>query len=170
MALRPQHRVDAPIEYVSINDDSFDEDRYIDEVTQLQVDGENLDEHPIKKYYRGETRYDMDADNVRDYFDKDKKPIVFSIKRLNRQQYTMVLNTISMNEHSSAKIQAFRVGVQAISGEEALKLEGIYSKTKTLSDFDMDRIEKAFGRDIFYEVGDVVITASGDLTVPEKKA
>lgn len=169
MALAPQYRVEDPIEYISRHDSAFDLDRFDNELEDMREKGEDSNNHPVLRYFTGKTRFSLKVDNIKEYFDEAKEPVVFEIKRLNRRQHSEIKNMIDNNKETSAQELAFQFGVKDIS-EKSLKLEGPQTKNKFLTDADLDRIENAFGRDIFYEVGQAVLIASSDLTAEEKKA
>ena len=140
MALAPQYRVDDPIEYISRQDSSFDMDRFDNEVEELRKNGEDSNNHPVIRYFLGRTRYSLKADEIKEYFDEAKDPIVFTIKRLNRRQYSEIKNMIDNDKEAPAQELAFQFGVKEIS-EESLKLEGPHTKTKFLTDADLDRVD-----------------------------
>ncbi len=170
MALAPQYRVDDPIQYISRQDSAFDMDRFDSEIEKMRVDGEDSQNHAVMRYYTGKTRYSLKADGIKEFFDEAKGPVIFEIKRLTRKQYSEIKNMIEQDKEPSSQELAFQFGVKDIEGEESLKLEGPNTKAKFLTNADLDRIENAFGRDIFYEVGQAVIIASSDLSAEEKKA
>ena len=125
----------------------------------------DLTEHPFWRYRSGADRFDLAP--VEPYLDMSKDPVRFEIKRLTRSQWNRVKSAIERGINlREAHETAFRWGVKAIHGVE-LALEVSGTKAKTLTDRDMNTIERAFGREIFDEVGRAVVTASGDLTPPE---
>lgn len=93
----PQHAADAVPLFISSNDDAWDRER----IERERKDLPKGTDHPLDGYYRGETRYDIDAPitlsgqtvTIREYLREGSTPTVFRLRRvpgLERQQLTAV--------------------------------------------------------------------------------
>jgi hypothetical protein len=85
MALRPpQHRADALGRFIHPSDDAWDVER---------INSEHSDAHPVARYLTGKTRFDLQAEGVRDYLRTGARPTVFVFRRLTLAEYTRILDT-----------------------------------------------------------------------------
>lgn len=95
----PEHAADATPLYIAEFDDALDEDRIAKERKALKK-GEA---HCVDRYYRGETRYDLDAPHtvggittcMRDYVRHDAKPTVFKLRRVSGVLYEQTMAVIA---------------------------------------------------------------------------
>lgn len=167
MALPPIHSLDRPIEYICDSDSAWDDERIEKEFSVIRNDPkENINKHPVRVYFSGTTRYDLDADGVREYVDFDKKPVVFRLRRLSDNAWTEIRNMHGAGKIASAQALAFEYGVVSIDNVD-FTLEAPQTKHKTLTAQDLKLLRGAFGRSVCDEVGQAVINANQDLTYPE---
>lgn len=106
MALRPpQHRADAPGRYIHGTDDAWDRER---------LERETLgDDHPFMRYLSGATRYDLDAEGVRDYLRRNGQPVVFVLRRLTHQEY---IDCLDIDRTHARLAKAALLGVVRVEG------------------------------------------------------
>lgn len=91
-----------------------------DEAIEAAAAGLRREDHPLEVYWRGESRYDLQAQghlmgkpvDVRDYFNKGT-PTIFTLRRLGWQEYNRLLEI----EDARSRLFSFaRAGVTAICG------------------------------------------------------
>lgn len=163
MALPPIHRIDAPIVFVSPDDDAWDEERYKQETSEM-ADGD-VAGHPLYRYVAGQTRYDIGP--VREYLREDKRPTRFHLRRLTRLDWGRCRDLMAEGRHTEAAFLAAQRGLQRVDGVGGL--EHLDSGSRPFSEADMDVIEGKIGRLMLVKVGQAVIAASADLTDAEGK-
>jgi hypothetical protein len=113
MGLRPpQHRADAPGRYIHGTDDAWDNER----LERDKADGKLTDQHPVVRYLSGRTRYDLEAEGVREYLRPGVKPVVFVLRRLSHQEYIDCLDIEGTHARLS---KAAMLGVLRVEGAMA---------------------------------------------------
>jgi hypothetical protein len=101
----PQYRADAPGRYIHASDDAWDHER---------IEREKLgDDHPLVRYLSGQTRYDLDAEGVRDFLRKGAQPVVFVLRRLSHQEY---IDCLDIDRHHARSAKAALLGVVRVEG------------------------------------------------------
>lgn len=192
MALRirkpPQHKVDAPIVYIDPKDDAWKREEWECEIRDLLErneeagqEEEDASEHPMRKYFSGLGRYDLDAPGPvggamrtpRSYLDMTKSPTQFVLRRLNHQQYHEVLEVAQTQSTAKAELLACRYGIKSCN---ALDFDG--ASGGFLTSADMEKLDYAGGdlpdgtldRMLAHRIGNAVFMASHTLSADEKKA
>jgi hypothetical protein len=161
MALPPLHRIDSTPIYIFEDDDAWEHDRIGEEIG-AEV---NLD-HPLVRYYAGLTRYDLDT--VRDYFDRDKRPAMFVLKRLGVREYARALDMAANIGDREAQLFAAEHGLVRVDNVPALASVELGNRPR-LRRQDMDAVIDAIGRDRWLTLGQAVLLASRELTAAEGK-
>lgn len=168
----PQHRADTPGIFIPRNDSSFDRDRHDKEIARMKEEGLDIHQHPLERYYRGKTRYDLDASDLlfgvetspRTYFNLES-PEMWSLRRLDWAQYHKVMSLISSGDIDQGQLLAARFGVSGVENS-TLKLKG--AEAGLLSNEDMQAI---FDADVglLSSLGYAVWMYSQPLSSAEKK-
>lgn len=132
--LRPPHyAADKPGSYITITDESLDKarlERELDEIkaavlaanpdaTEAEIE-EARGLHPLRRYWRGEHRFDLDAVDyyqgapvkIRDYFNQ-AEPVIFTLRRLRKPEEMYQLDAVQLFAARCAL--ACRMGVVACS-------------------------------------------------------
>lgn len=142
----PQHRADIPGHYIPRSDSSFDRDRYDREINSMKEGELDVNQHPIERYYSGETRYDLQAVEsfmggtccAGDYFKiGNEPPERFFLRRLDWAQWHSVLHLVEAGNFSQAQLLACRYGVAGVENS-TIKLPSAASGM--LSHEDMQRL------------------------------
>jgi len=172
MARRPpQHAADARGIYIPPDDDAWDHERIQSEIEKLTS---NSDDHPFRRYYSGETRYDLDAPikvggvdaRITDYIDDAKKPERWELRRLSPRDYTGLINRWGDASGEGRALAQYDACVIGIGGcENGPTLRG--AKIGRLTDSDMEYI---VGTDLVGQLGTAVIHFSMPLRSDEGKA
>jgi hypothetical protein len=168
----PQHRADVPGIFIPRNDSSFDKDRADKEIQRMKDEGLDVNQHPIERYYSGETRYDLQAVETlfgepvtaNSYFTKDQ-PERFTLRRLDWDQWHRVMGLIDAGAFSQAQLLATRYGVSGVENSP-LKLTG--AQAGMLTHEDMQRLFDA-DPGLPSNLGFAVWKYSRPLTESEKK-
>lgn len=167
MALRlvPTHSLDAPIVVVMRDDDAWDVDRIDAEKAEMK----NPQDHPVERYLLGQTRYDVRE--VTSYFREGVQPTRFHMRRLALQEWQHVENVRANNEGVAyALALAYALtGIDMPIGEDPVRLEGPKSKTRRLSQEDLETLDARGFRPYLPILSMAAWRASLDLTEPEKK-
>lgn len=186
----PRHRADATPTYVDIADpDGVDWERVGKETEQAKKRNEekrkaaedaggepdkstleDIDEHPVTRYFAGKTRLDISAPDTwagetvcfEDYLKPDAWKFV--LRRLDWAQYYDVRNAQS-SEH--ACLEACKLCLVRIEGPGAPELEGAADGCLTYD--DMQTIHE-MGAGLPIRLGSAAIQASRPLTSSEKKS
>lgn len=123
MALRPpQHRADALGQYIHPLDDAWDETRAFGGVFATSVD------HPLRRYYAGRTRYDLNAEGVRGFLRPNASPTIFRLRRLTLAEYNQVADI--QGEHARYTACA-RFALVDVDGEK-MTVEQLYELRPSL--------------------------------------
>lgn len=170
----PQHRADAPGVLILRTDSSFDADRYDREIQRMRDEGLDLAQHPIERYYAGETRYDLQASDLLfgapvcagDYFRAAEGPERWLLRRLDWEQWHRVFALMQAGQIDQAQLLAARYGVAGVEGSP-LRLAG--TETGMLTHDDMQRIFEA-DQILPTVLGFAAWRYSRQLTDAEKKA
>lgn len=164
----PQHRADAPIVFVHPSDEAWDQEKI-----GKELGDEAEDDHPIRLYWGGFTRYDLNP-KVQSYLRTDGNPTRFHLRRLSWEQW---LEAQSMFERSvvrgdlrpsEAYIYACRYGLKRIENGPVLTDSTEYA----ISDRDMAKLHQ-YSTDkynLILDIGQASYQASMPLGESEKKA
>lgn len=175
----PQHSVDAEIEFILETDPAWDRERANDELQDMGDDEDT--EHPLIKYYVGDSRFDLDAEGIRpesgpdgqvvlvpgkarDYLKPDVQPRVFRLRRLRAAQVSRCMDVGGRTGQQLACQQALSSIDPPIAG---LKLK---ARKRPLVDDELQQLADAVGMDAVWEIGKAAIEASKAPTEQEKKA
>ncbi len=195
MAIPLQHKIDAIPTYILQNDDAWLSDKIDEEVTKLNKrdaddplvfpeDDESpgyvqrinkyrrqliLRFHPVHRFMTGHTRYDLDAENIRQYLDMSKQPTMFKFRRLNINEYFEIESTLKSGTAtalSKGYTQAFQLCIKSID-----KIEGIVVGTHGgMDDGKLEKLRNVIGINGIIEVGKAIFVCSKDLTALELKS
>jgi hypothetical protein len=168
MALRlvPTHSLDAPIVVVMRDDDAWDVDRIDAEKSELR----NPQEHPIERYFLGQTRYDIRP--VSHYLKDGVQPTRFNMRRLTLNEWQHVENVRASNDHIAYSL-ALAYALESVDmpvGDDPIRLEGPKSKDRRLSQDDLELLDARGFRPYLPHLAMAAWRASLDLTELEKKA
>lgn len=140
----------------------------------MGAEGLDKAQHPIERYYAGETRYDLqaaeilfgDAVTAGSYFDSSKEPERFTIRRLDWAQWHAVMGLIEQAQFGQAQLLAARYGIASVENSP-IKLSG--AQAGMLTHEDMQRLFDADPA-LPSALGFAVWKYSRPLTDQEKKA
>lgn len=178
MASPPTHDITAPIEYISANDPAWatgpdGETLWVTEIGPLE--GEELEDHPLRKYYSGRTRFDLDApgkvtigDEVvekspRDYLDPAKTPVIYQGQRMKVSENTRCRDLPPAQRDELS----FRFACKVITGVEGLSYNP--PKKGPAQDVHLEEVANYLGVEVIYEVGKAFLRASSGPAYAEKK-
>ncbi len=182
MPLPPQHRIDHQPIYISREDQSWEIEKVIEEQEEIEkkyaddpIDYEAPDArekiidrlHPFEHYYAGLSRYDLDANNLRDYLDKANPPVMFKFRRLTISEYEDVVSTMKNTGQNAGYRNAFQL---CIKGIDNANLDIKFRPNGGLTAAEMEKLRDVIQLKYIYECGEAIVRASGDLTAIEKKA
>lgn len=167
----PQHRVDAPGYFIPATDLSFDKERYEKEIQKMKEEGEDIESHPIRIYYSGKSRWDLEASGnvlgkvvkASEYFGSDCER--WKLRRLSWDEWYEVTGMIG-DDGQKATLKACRYGVVSV---ENAGFEIKQDITGMLPPKDMQKIFE-LDPGLPLSLGNAVVQYSMPLTDSEKKA
>lgn len=174
MATPPQHSITARIEYISKHDPAWDIDRINAELDGLEPD--QIDEHPATKYFRGETRFDLDAPGtvylldgttrqcaMREYLKPGVEPVTWEQRRLTVAELSVCedLGGVRGNE------LALRYALAGVTGID-FNVEPP-RRGKLLREGVVEALSERVGADMLWDVGASMREASKQPTRREAK-
>lgn len=173
MGLPPAHRVDHQPVYVLSFDGAWDNERLnyeYDVITgeldpDLEVPWSKVEDHPWRKWRRGETRADIAQ--IQHYLDEAAAPVRFVFRRLSLREWTEVEN-IQNRSIPEGRNYALRHSLEKVDGVE-LTLDRNGRESGPLSVKDMDSLRSLAGDEGFRELGFMAIQISRELLDTEKK-
>lgn len=163
MALPPQHRIDAPMVFISLYDTCWD-DSALEEHRLAAGDGAS----DFGKWSVGLTRYDPKTlpDGL---MEPGALPTRFYLRRLSLAEWATVKDMEDKGS-SYARFLAFQLGVRHADNIDVPGLQWPGDdERRRLTDADMKRVEAVIRRDFISDVGLAVIRANRDLGLAEKK-
>lgn len=140
--------------------------------------------HPFFRYQMGFTRYDLDADHLRDYLDESKNPERWTWKRLGIEERRRFESLADLNRGRAQEfaVMAGLTGLDLGTDEntEPDLLEAGRKLSTLLVKYEpKDRSEQVrqqileafenFSEDALYDVGERIYESAKDLTAQEKK-
>lgn len=204
LELPPQHLIDAPARWISNADKALDQLRFKEEDDRIEAAfiervaaravesgrpskelyeelAHERPQHPLVRYYLGETRFDLDAPlpipegvredgkttvTVRDYLTGE--PVIFELRQLGARDQAKV-ETAGGEKSPTALLLAVKLGLAGITGGEA---DGLIWKRDTeghrgVHDDVLDRLSLVPG--LIRKLGVAVLLRSQALTPAEKK-
>lgn len=175
MALKrpPSHRLDHVPIFISQTDSAWDRDRIEAELKDLGKEARF--DHPVIRYYEGKTRYDLRADNLREYL-VDDSYWVFELARLSTAHMAELFDLRSVGKSTQHLDAAAKLGVSEVrnAGDFQLTFSGARLSEETASE-----LLRAYPAQIgvtgdivpslLYELGDAVWKLSARLDDAEKK-
>lgn len=175
MALPINHRVDAPIIYVSVSDDAWDFERIAREKDMIAgklepesdepVAWASDDDHPFTRYVSGRSRFDLST--VRDYLLPDAAPVQWHFRRLRLSRWAEVAELLEQGKMYRAKLQAIGLALVKVEG-----LDVVFERrkpTQPLGEDDLDKLRRLLGDAEFHLLGLAAIAAQRELDEAEKK-
>ena len=169
----PSHSITGPMLFIPAGDGAW-LDEQIDAETHDDK-GKALpaqDEHPFWRYFHGETRYDLDAEGIREYLDPEKDPETWQIKALSMKQRHRVDALLRVGDVEGAQLFAFLRGCEdLIAGASNPAGEALAKalRAKKRKDENVVAAVEAYAFDVVNDVGSAIIRVSKDLTPQEKK-
>lgn len=165
----PQHSATAPIRFISRLDPAWQLDDFPAEVEAM---GERASEHPIGRYFRGETRFDLDAPGMvgeetkcaRDYLREGSKPVTWTLRR-------MRIGTLAHCKDTGGhqgELQAFRFAIVSVDNAPGVEVPPL-GMAGQLTEKQAEAIAEVVGARIVFEVGAAAMLASEAPTSAEKK-
>lgn len=171
-ALAPTHDLCARMRFIPSGDSAWDEERIIRESKAMGKDDTDPDKgHPFWRYQAGRTRFDLEADGIRDYIDFAKAPETWLFRRLPWEDRETIAYMQRQGRHESAMRMAFLrgcVGLENPVNESGVRL----AKLLAAADRDEEKILAAvqdYAASAIGEVGEACVRGSQDLTPQEKK-
>ena len=176
MATIPTHDITAPIRYISVDDPAWTVDdgdgdkqsRWVYEMADLE--GDILEAHPMRKYYRGLTRYDLAAPGL--VGDEERTPesylsgtpTTYKLRRLKVAEMTQCRDL----PPAAQAMLAFRLCCKGIEGGPS---EMSYNPPKNTAakEVHVEEVAAHLGMEVIYEVGKAVLRSSAPATYAEKK-
>lgn len=166
----PQHSATAPIRFIPRTDPAWQLDDFPTEVDEL---GDRASEHPIGRYFRGESRFDLDAPgfaggevrSARKYLKTDPAPTIWLLRRLRIGELAKCRD---MGGHTGA-LQAFQlalIGVENAPPGVEVPAAGL---ARQLTEKQADAIADVIGARVAFEIGEAAMLASEAPTSAEKK-
>lgn len=172
----PTHDLCARMRYIPESDTAWDMDRIQRELAELGPDGENGDTgHPFFRYHSGTTRYDLDADGMRDYLRPDVVPEMWLFRRLEWAQREQIAHMQRAGQTLGAARVAFLggvVGIENASNEAGRELDRLLRMPLPRSSercVEILAAVEAYAAEVILEVGTACLLASRDLSPEEKK-
>jgi len=158
----PQHRIDDQAVFIAEEDDAWDHERIDREARES-----GRDEHPVVRYWNGETRYQLTPE-VKGYIDDTKRPESFTLKRIAARRFMQIQSLINSEEKRfEGYLEAFKSG---LDGAENIPVKLKMLANGEVSEDAIDKVCEVMGPGIIMEVGVAAYIASTPLTEPEKKA
>lgn len=159
----PKHTLAHPMEFIPAGDSAWSQD----------IPGDATSDHPFWRYWRGETRFDLQDDDVTALLDADADPEVWRLRVLDYADRMTCQRLLGRGEPLAAYEHAFLRGVVGVTGASAELAEALEEKTPTKRQGKhIKAIKEAVERyafDAVQDIGAAVIRSSGDLTVAEGK-
>lgn len=179
MALPITHRLDAPIVYISVQDDAWDmlrvraERQLIERALAGELGEDEVcpwqsqTDHPFDRYVTGKSRFDVSS--VREYLLAGSTPIEFHMRRLKLRQWIQVSHLNELGRFAEARILAMSLAIVEIKGAD-IKLDRLGKQAgQPLTDACLDELRALFGDTEFGRLGTACIAASRELDDAEKK-
>lgn len=196
----PEHDITGESLFVPDDDSAWDHERIASEIAELRKDtpfakkeafepshfhmiglGKHADdpalEHPFVRYQKGLTRFDLEAEGIRDYLDEKKAPEKWRLRRLPWRVRQLVFRLL--NEHGDWMPIAWLTGTQGLENGDAelatmLGARETKQTKKGKPPVDGDDLVEAavklVGYDAIESVASAVLRLSQDLSEEEKKA
>lgn len=166
----PQHSATAPIRFIPRTDPAWQLDEFPAEVDEL---GERAGEHPVGRYFRGESRFDLDAPGfaagevktARQYLKADARPTTWLLRRLRIGELARCRD---IGGHQGA-LQAFQLALTGVENPPAGVDVPHAGLARQLSEKQADAIADAIGARVAFEIGEAAMLASEAPTSAEKK-
>jgi hypothetical protein len=169
----PRHRADAQPIYIDVGDPAWDWTRIEADRKAMTEARQDVDRHPVNVYFRGASRYDLDArypvcgelKSASDYV-KLGEAWKFLLRRLPAKAFYRV-RTLWQQSPEEGAFEAFRLGVLEVDGPEAPKLK------RTAEGLTDEAVDEIFtlkdGPEIIPRIGAAVHWASRPLDDDEGK-
>ncbi len=147
----PQHDVTSRIEFISLDSDAWDGQRWTDEIEEL--DPEDRNRHAIRLYFSGLSRGDLDAkdfagNSARMYLRPSDSPDVFGLRRLGARQ------TVQLRDLGGRTSQ-----LAAAAASLAASPSGA-SFRRGLTEAQLDELCDEYGVDRICELGEFALKCS----------
>lgn len=183
MGIPVRNRLDHTMIYVNPGDSAWDYDKIDAELRLIRIkrgdqepeEGEELppipwddeDEHPVKLYSSGKSRYDLAT--VRDYLLPDIEPTEFEIKRMALDDYGDVKDLLGRGQIGRARNKAIERGLVEVRGLPTPWKPKRNKATGYIRRDSLDELRELLTDQDFDLLGFACINASASLQDPEKK-
>lgn len=148
----PQHSVTARIEFISLNSDAWDGERWTEDIEALVVAGEDPNDHAIRRYFAGLSRGDLDApdsqgNTARSYLRKGDPVEVFALRRLRATK------TARLRDQGGrlAQLAALASALESTPEQEF---------GRPLAESQLDAFVDRYGLDLACEIGEFALLCS----------
>lgn len=171
--LAPTHDLCARMRYIPESDTAWDRKRIDEEMKKLGKPGEDSETgHPFQRYHAGTTRFDLEADGIRDYLVPDAPPPeMWLFKRLPWAVREQIAHLTLQGRHLAARRVSFLAGVVGLenpANEAGEKLDQLL-RAEERDDDAIIAAAEAYAAEVIGEVGGAAMLASKDLSPEEKK-
>lgn len=165
----PSHDLLAKARFIPADDGAWDMARIDAECAKLEKKA--VSDHPFWRYIFGTTRFDLDADGVRDYLDASKAPETWVLRRLKWEDREQIAHLERMGRHESAMRTAFLRGVDSLENAEGPAGRALIDTLRKYPRDDQAVIEAVenYAAAVIVEIGGAVMLVSQDLSSEEKK-
>lgn len=157
MALPPIHRVDHEPVFISVADDAWDHKRIASEErvimgTEKPVDGqaapwESVHDHPMTRYWSGDSRGDLET--VRQYLLPDKLPTEIRCRRLILAHWTEAKQLRERRLTVAHQVACVRYGVVGVENGTDADGTKISFGSSPLTDVSIDKLRRLLGDEGF---------------------
>lgn len=166
----PQHSATAPIRFIPRTDPAWQLDDFPAEVDEL---GERAAEHPIGRYFRGESRFDLDAPgfaageirSARAYLKADSKPTIWQLRRLRIGELARCRDVGGCQ----GQLVAFQLALTGVENPPPGLEVPASGLARQLTEKQADALAEQIGARIVFEIGEAAMLASEAPTSAEKK-
>ncbi len=175
MAIKPpQHSVDATPVFIAPMDPAWDRERIDREIAEHYK--EKASDHPVRRYWRGETRYDLDAPfcvdgadlTIKDYLTADATR--WTLRRLSVDERAAYYDLASSGSIQAAAF-AVRWGLRKCDAFDLTRTaDGALSEASMQQIVDAgDACKKDGGMELLISLGSAIGNVSQGITVAEGK-
>lgn len=129
-------------------------------------------EHPFWQYLLGNTRFDLEDSALAEFIDLDARPETWTLKPLKLKDRSHVRFLLRRDLQEDANAYAFArcvVSAENLEGEPGKALAELLAAKKRDHEAIVDAAH-AYAVNVIDDVGNAIITLSGDLAPREKKA
>lgn len=193
----PSHGFAGPHVFVPLDDSAWDHERIETEIADIEKRHgfasndvaerfrdspayRGNEAHVVRRYWSGATRFDLEAEGVRDYLDLNKRPEQWIIRPLTLRELAAAQVMTSAGSWDAAATSAFLsacIGLEGVTGGREQQLAALlrargegyaHGGTRPTDDAVLEATQ-AIAYEIPSEVGNAILRLSQDLSDDEKK-